>query len=535
MKRFQIGTVLLTMLLLFTAGAHAQTTDVSPDHWAFEAVQSLIDRGYLDVDDDGAFRGEQPMERYDFAAAIAALLSDIEAGRVQVRAATDAEMLRELEQEFRAELVQWYAERDALEAAHGQTQRAMAAIDEQLNVILFGLQQVEMDMERLEGAQAAAYDALVDAFDAGLAAEAGRTDEQLAARDVALADLSARIETVIEDTDVHVERLETNLSDLGTTVGGLRNNIGRLQEALQDALAMQDDEFGARFGEQMDALSTLDDGLDELRDELAALNRRLDNQRNEMNDMNAALFLRLTTTVDELEADLQAQIETVGQQAEQLSAALAELRTEADDRRADDAARFEQLLSELEDRLIANADTFDSELQNEVGGLRGMLRVLDGRQEEQEKQLEALAAELATTSRRAETLIDTLRHTNEAVAELQDHLVTLAGRGETVRGDVDRMADEVNTMRAELDGLQGIIGLSEEQIANLTDRVRRDLDEQLSLSLARESRLERQFQELQNEFDSYRAKTESDIQSSRSTGTIAIGVAVVALILGFAN
>ncbi|MEA3399791.1 MAG: S-layer homology domain-containing protein, partial [Armatimonadota bacterium] len=53
------------------------------DHWAYDAVQMLIDRGILVGYPDGGFRGDRAMTRYEFAMAISRLLDtfpEMEAG-----------------------------------------------------------------------------------------------------------------------------------------------------------------------------------------------------------------------------------------------------------------------------------------------------------------------------------------------------------------------------------------------------------------------------------------------------------------------
>src|SRR5690625_4010448 len=162
MKRWHSGWLGLALLILLAGSAMAQTTDGPPDHWAYRAVQTLIDRGYMDTDPDGAFNGTDPAARFDVAAAVGRLLEDIESGRIQIGSGIDTGMLRELEQEFREELVQWYAERDRLDAAHSQTQRQVAVIDEQLGRLLIAMEELQT--------------VLRSELMAGLASEAKRTD-----------------------------------------------------------------------------------------------------------------------------------------------------------------------------------------------------------------------------------------------------------------------------------------------------------------------------------------------------------------------
>lgn len=52
--------------------------DVSPDHWAYQAVLNLTaNYGCLVGYPDGTFRGDQPVTRYEFAAAMNACLENL--------------------------------------------------------------------------------------------------------------------------------------------------------------------------------------------------------------------------------------------------------------------------------------------------------------------------------------------------------------------------------------------------------------------------------------------------------------------------
>jgi hypothetical protein len=55
----------------------AVTDDVPFDHWAYDAVQTLVDKGIIVGYPDGLFRGDRAMTRYEFAMAIARLLDNL--------------------------------------------------------------------------------------------------------------------------------------------------------------------------------------------------------------------------------------------------------------------------------------------------------------------------------------------------------------------------------------------------------------------------------------------------------------------------
>ncbi|MBD0266782.1 MAG: S-layer homology domain-containing protein [Cyanobacteria bacterium Co-bin8] len=82
-------------------------SDLSPDDWAYQAIQSLVQNyGCLAGYPDGTFRGDQPVTRYEFAAGMNACL-DAVSGFVQERQAAnqaEVDLLIESMQQFQTEL-----------------------------------------------------------------------------------------------------------------------------------------------------------------------------------------------------------------------------------------------------------------------------------------------------------------------------------------------------------------------------------------------------------------------------------------------
>lgn len=64
--------MIAALLLSLCAIAFAQEfPDVPPDHWAYDAVQELVDQGIIQGYPDGTFGGKRAMTRYEFAEALA--------------------------------------------------------------------------------------------------------------------------------------------------------------------------------------------------------------------------------------------------------------------------------------------------------------------------------------------------------------------------------------------------------------------------------------------------------------------------------
>jgi len=78
-KRFftAISIVLVVALTASVAiAAPAVVTDVPKDHWAYEAVTLLVNKGYMGVYESGQFRGDDNVSRYLLAFVAARLLRD---------------------------------------------------------------------------------------------------------------------------------------------------------------------------------------------------------------------------------------------------------------------------------------------------------------------------------------------------------------------------------------------------------------------------------------------------------------------------
>ncbi len=93
--RLLIMSLLCCIMLGFgVAWAASAYDDVPADHWAYNALDYLTQRGVLEGYPDGFFKGDRTLTRYEFAQAIARLLDTIEAGNVDEQIKIMADTLR---------------------------------------------------------------------------------------------------------------------------------------------------------------------------------------------------------------------------------------------------------------------------------------------------------------------------------------------------------------------------------------------------------------------------------------------------------
>lgn len=105
-KIFSSLVILLLMITFFAVSVNAaEIEDISEDHWAYDSVQKLINRGYLTLYEDDTFKGENKVSRYELATILARMLDDLQTSDVQITE-DDTDDIRKLSLEFRDELVE---------------------------------------------------------------------------------------------------------------------------------------------------------------------------------------------------------------------------------------------------------------------------------------------------------------------------------------------------------------------------------------------------------------------------------------------
>ncbi|MEH1902008.1 MAG: iron uptake porin [Nostoc sp.] len=99
----------------------SQLSDVKPTDWAFQALQSLVERyGVITGYADGTFKGNRPLTRYEFAAGLNAALNRINeligTSTTDLVKREDLDTLKKLQEEYSPELAQLRGRVDTLEA-----------------------------------------------------------------------------------------------------------------------------------------------------------------------------------------------------------------------------------------------------------------------------------------------------------------------------------------------------------------------------------------------------------------------------------
>jgi hypothetical protein len=99
----------------------SQLADVQPTDWAYQALQSLVERyGIIQGYPDGLFRGNRALTRYEFAAGVNAAMDRITQlvanGTTNAVSKADLDTLKRLQNDFDAELIRLRGRLDGLDA-----------------------------------------------------------------------------------------------------------------------------------------------------------------------------------------------------------------------------------------------------------------------------------------------------------------------------------------------------------------------------------------------------------------------------------
>jgi len=124
MKKF-LALVAVFALVAFATPVFAAANpfmDVPMNHWAYDAIGQLAARGVLSGYPNGAYKGNQPMTRYEVASAVARALAVVDMTKASKQ---DVEMLKKLVVEFKDEL-------DALGVKVDQLDSRVAVLEQRL-------------------------------------------------------------------------------------------------------------------------------------------------------------------------------------------------------------------------------------------------------------------------------------------------------------------------------------------------------------------------------------------------------------------
>ncbi|HHY33433.1 MAG TPA: hypothetical protein GX515_10570 [Firmicutes bacterium] len=308
-KAVCVALLCATLLTVPGRAMAAEIKDVPKDHWAYQAVKTLVDKGYLALYGDGTFQGGKPVDRYTLAVVIAKILSEIESGKVGATP-EDVELLRKLSVEFRQELVQVANELDVFKKSVDEQNRAQAVMKEDIARLTFTQNQLRAEVEKMiadittsTGKSVAAADQRAREAESKLSARIDQNESRMAslADDVAkgfgnaqasLEDLAGRMEAsdkgLASRLDAHDAKLKQLDEDLSAAI--LRLSTLEPQVALvTDGLVAAKKDLGGNIDALKVGLTSAQGDIATLQEDVRTLNTSLGMSVAELNASDTKL------------------------------------------------------------------------------------------------------------------------------------------------------------------------------------------------------------------------------------------------------
>lgn len=491
-----LGLILaLSLMMLSTpwVSAQAQIQDVPRGHWAYEAVSALVDAGYVSLYDDQTFRGEEPVDRFTFAAAIYQVLRQVETGGAQV-SEEDVALLRQLSNEFRAELVSFYNLRDQLLQSVEESEKRIAVFDESLSRVIDVVSALEADQATLREELARESEALrrlvageterlslaletraqglqehTDREIARLDGEVARLDGEIARVDGEVRridDELARLDQGLQQADGRIHQLERGLqihqAERLASETALRQEVQAMIDELRAADRALEQSLSDRLDTMGEFLGSLEVDLGEAWNEALSLTQRVQGleERTSAVEQRAealeAQTLRLEADLGNLRADfhrLRSDLSALQSGVEQDRQSLQELRTQLETQRVDllnRLARLQQSLAETEAALYM----LDSRVQGER---EETLAALDYLMQETEYLLES-----------SNTLFNDLEMLYQQLAEVE---AQLERQGSALLGGQAQLLQDLRALRQRVDAMEDGLARVDTELSGVSERL----------------------------------------------------------------
>lgn len=248
------------LLLSFTfQPVMAGTLDLSKDHWA---IQSLIDRELLELDEEGVFFGSEPVDRYTFVVTIAKILEEIETGTLKA-SEDDYQLLREITNEFRKELTELFAKTGKLEDDLSHNTKEQIAVDERVNNIVQQLIDIERMMSRIETS-------LMEETEQSrkLAQSLQEQGNLLQEQAFGLSDIQneqiKKLQNALETLDKTLEDQQSQIKRLNNTIEEYRGSIPLEIDSVREELTEFKKEIAALDDQQNQTIINLEKNTDKM-------------------------------------------------------------------------------------------------------------------------------------------------------------------------------------------------------------------------------------------------------------------------------
>lgn len=234
--RRKLFIITITFIFVFSTFVSAATIkDISKDHWAYQSVKKLVDKGLLQLYEDDTFRGTDKVSRYQLAVIAARILEEIDSGTVNA-SAQDMKLLRKLSVEFQEELVSLAVQGDAFSKQIKAIEQKNVIQDEFMTEIkdvdISTLKtEIESQKERISNVESDVSQ-IIDSI-----LKIKQIEEKLAVHGSLIEENQKQIkelkETSIQISDETMESLKSQISINDTRISSLQDEVNKLKSQLE--------------------------------------------------------------------------------------------------------------------------------------------------------------------------------------------------------------------------------------------------------------------------------------------------------------
>ncbi|QTL98330.1 hypothetical protein GM661_10235 [Iocasia frigidifontis] len=244
MKRIIVLMMVFILFIPFFVRADG-FKDVSADHWAYQSVKKLVDAGLLSLHEDGTFRGQDKVSRYQLAEILARMLEGLNSAGTKVNK-EDMNLIRKLSVEFQDELVDLAVRGDAFQEQIEKLQKKNIIQDEFMTEIK------DVDI-------------------AGL-------NNSVKKVDVRVSNLENDVSKII-DNIIKIKTLEEELQDLRTKMAELEGDMNERLSRLEDM----------KLQSTNDTIQQLKDNISVNQARINSLQREVNSLKGEITDKNSEI------------------------------------------------------------------------------------------------------------------------------------------------------------------------------------------------------------------------------------------------------
>lgn len=266
--------IVLILVVAIAAFSFAATiNDVQSNHWAYQSVKELLDKGYLSAYPDNTFRGNEPVDRYTFASVVARMLKEVQSGKV-VASSDELETLRKLYEEFHNELGKIFTDINKLNDRVTSLEKGLIANKDEIT-------RLQIDLNNLKPEMATQIEAVF----ASMNTTKTQLDNKINSLNQDLAELKDSL------MGISSEKASSSAVELAIT-----SAIQRASTDIQETTNKDQEKLKAQVDSELDKAFT---ELDRFDDELGSVKKALNNEL-------VALKLDVTEETANLQKELEA-------------------------------------------------------------------------------------------------------------------------------------------------------------------------------------------------------------------------------------